>query len=114
MSENIHEATKAAFFKDWKDAPKEPERASGFQEGWYKGWDAASAEVAALRSALESMANASHQTLDTIKRENFVFDNLNDRWQKLAFTIYSDICQLSTDARHAIEDLDDSTAQEAK
>jgi hypothetical protein len=53
MSENIHEAKKAAFFKDWKDAPNEPQQALGFQNGWYKGWDAASAEVAALRSALE-------------------------------------------------------------
>ena len=57
---------------------------------------------ARLVEALESTANASRQTLDIIKRERFVFDDLTDRWQKLAFTIYTELTQASTDAKNAL------------
>jgi hypothetical protein len=61
-----------------------------------------SAREARLVEALESTANASRQTLDIIKRERFVFDDLTDRWQKLAFTIYTELTQASTDAKNAL------------
>mgnify|MGYP003491454126 CR=1 FL=1 len=62
----------------------------------------ATAREARLVEALESTANASRQTLDIIKRERFVFDDLTDRWQKLAFTIYTELTQASTDAKNAL------------
>jgi len=30
-----------------------------------------------------------------MRANGFVFDNLDDRWQKLAFTFYSDIAEMS-------------------
>ena len=35
----------------------------------------------------------------------FVIDNLDDRWQKLAFTLYTDIAALSTEAEQIITEL---------
>ena len=32
---------------------------------------------------------------DMMRRNGFVFDNLDDRWQKLAFTLYTDLVELS-------------------
>jgi len=42
-----------------------------------------------------------------MKRNGFVIDNLNDRWQKLAFTLYSEIVGLSTQAEHILEYLEE-------
>ena len=44
-----------------------------------------------------------------IKRNGFVFDDLNDRWQKLAFTFYTDIASLSTEAEHILEYLNEGS-----
>jgi len=35
----------------------------------------------------------------------FVIDNLEDRWQKLAFTLYTDIAALSIEAEQIITEL---------
>ena len=43
------------------------------------------------------------EALDTIKKHGFVFDNLDDRWQKLAFSLYTDLVELSHDATHILE-----------
>ena len=47
-----NEAQKQAFFRDWKDAPKDPAEALGFQQGWYKGYDA---HESAIRTAAEAL-----------------------------------------------------------
>jgi len=36
---------------------------------------------------------------------NFVIDNLDDRWQKLAFTLYTDIAAMSTEAEQILKAL---------
>ena len=37
-----------------------------------------------------------------MRREGFVIDDLDDRWQKLAFTLYSDLVASARDASAAI------------
>jgi len=39
---------------------------------------------------------------EMMRRNGFVIDNLDDRWQKLAFTLYTDIAALSTEAEQII------------
>ena len=38
-----------------------------------------------------------------MRSNGFVFDDLGDRWQKLAFTFYSDIAEMSMQARQLLE-----------
>ena len=40
-----------------------------------------------------------------LEDNGFVIDNLEDRWQKLAFTLYTDIAALSTEAGQIITEL---------
>jgi hypothetical protein len=39
-----------------------------------------------------------------MRREGFALDNLDDRWQKLAFTFYTQLVQQATDAEAILED----------
>lgn len=48
------------------------------------------AEIARLSGIAKSM-------LSMIERENFIFDGSGGRWEKLAFTLYSEIVQMSFD-----------------
>ena len=43
------------------------------------------------------------KALKIMGREGFVIDNLNDRWQKLVFTLYSELVGLSTEATDILE-----------
>ena len=58
-------------------------------------------ELQGMREFLEKISKKGEEMLAICERENFIFDNLEDRWQKLAFTFYSEIVQLSSDA-HSI------------
>jgi len=40
-----------------------------------------------------------------IEDNGFIFDNLDDRWQKLAFTLYTDIAALSTEAEQIVTEI---------
>ena len=42
--------------------------------------------------------------LEIMKREGFVIDNLEDRWQKLVFTLYTDLCEIDSIVRAALEE----------
>jgi hypothetical protein len=44
------------------------------------------------------------QALEKIKTHGFVFDDLDDPWQKLAFTLYSTICQVKDKAQGLFEE----------
>ena len=63
--------------------------------------------IAAAPEMLE--AHGKHSTvaeeaLAIIKRENYVFDNIdNDRWQKLAFTLYSVLVDIQARSRSEVE-----------
>ena len=50
------------------------------------------------------VSGEAYRTLNIIKKHHYVFDDLEDRWQKLAFTFYSNIAQLSDEAIKLIED----------
>ena len=45
---------------------------------------------------------------EKMRRNGFVIDNLEDRWQKLAFTLYTDIAALSTEAEQLLEAMSDT------
>ncbi len=44
---------------------------------------------------------------EKLVKNGFVIDNLDDRWQKLAFTLYTDIAALSSEAEQILEYLAD-------
>lgn len=44
------------------------------------------------------------RALAYIQKEGFVFDNLDDPWQKLAFSLYTDLCEIESRARHLLEE----------
>ena len=47
-------------------------------------------------------SKAPKEAVAIMKREGFVIDNLDDRWQKLAFTLYSMLVNNASMAEHAI------------
>ena len=70
---------------------------------------AADAREAALRAvnadllvACETTANRPLQAQEMMRREGFVIDDLEDRWQKLAFTLYTYLAENATQAEAAI------------
>ena len=66
------------------------------------------AELANQREFLEYVAGQSKAALAIIQREGFVFDHSGGRWEKLAFTLYSDLVAISTDARHRLEEMEEN------
>lgn len=44
------------------------------------------------------------RALEICRKHGFIFDNLDDQWQKLAFTFYSDICEINLEARRLFDD----------
>ena len=42
---------------------------------------------------------------EIMRRNGFVIDDLDDRWQKLTFTLYTDIAALSSEAEQLITEL---------
>jgi len=51
-----------------------------------------------LEEFLDKVSKKGNEMLTICEREKFVFDNLKNRWQKLAFTFYSEIVALSSEA----------------
>lgn len=63
------------------------------------------AEVARLREALEKVSEQQPVTLRMIEHNGFVFDSIGNEpgnWQHLAFSIYTDLCEVDTIARAAL------------
>jgi len=48
---------------------------------------------------VDAINEKQERCIKILEKEGFLFDNLNDKWQKLAFTFYSDICELSGKAK---------------
>jgi hypothetical protein len=46
-----------------------------------------------------------------METHGFVIDNLSDRWQKLAFTFYTDIARLSYDAEQLLDAMEEKETQ---
>ena len=66
------------------------------------------AEVVEFLAKVKGMV---HRDNEIMRREGFVIDNLDDRWQKLVFTLHTFIAELSTDAGHILEELEYEEAQ---
>ena len=52
---------------------------------------------------LETVKGKCDEEQAKMRSNGFVFDDLGDRWQKLAFTFYSDIAEMSMQARQLLE-----------
>jgi hypothetical protein len=64
-------------------------------------------QSATVKKFLEVVKGKVEEAKRMMKREGFVIDDLDDRWQKLAFTLYTDIVALSTEAEQILEYLTD-------
>ena len=59
------------------------------------------------KKALEDFEKAQQEILAIIRRENFVFDNTGGRWEKLAFSLYTEICSISSIAKQALTETEE-------
>lgn len=67
-----------------------------------------------LVEALGKIAQQQPMTLDMIRANGFVFDSIGrepGNWQYLAFTIYTDLCEVDSIARAALEQFQESKPQ---
>jgi len=64
-------------------------------------------QEATVARFLEMVKRKIEQEKLMMEQNGFVIDNLNDRWQKLAFTLYTDILGLSTQAELILEYLEE-------
>lgn len=97
------EAHQSAF-----EAATDSEASNAIAAAWNTR-DSAALDIAKQRldeaeKVLQSTSEASRKQLDIIQAEGFVFNGEGGRWEKLAFTLYSALVEVSTDARHWIED----------
>ena len=66
--------------------------------------ESAEAKLAGAVAIIRPASEESRKQLAIIEQEHFVFDNLEDRWQKLAFTLYSTLVGISGDAKKWLEE----------
>jgi hypothetical protein len=67
--------------------------------------DAALAREAALRLALEQISEQQQQTMAKLRKHGIVFDAIGadpSNWQHVAFSIYTDLCEVDSIARAAL------------
>lgn len=63
-----------------------------------------------LRLALERIAEQQPKTLEMIRHNGFIFTDIGNEpgnWQHLAFSIYTDLCEIDAIARTALERTND-------
>ena len=70
------------------------------------------AKLANQREFLKYVAGQSKEALAIIEREGFVFDHSVGRWEKLAFTLYSDLVAISSEARHQLEEIEENNDEQ--
>lgn len=56
-----------------------------------------------FQEVCEEVASGSDEAQEILRREGFVIDNLEDRWQKLAFTFYTMLASYSAKAIAALD-----------
>ena len=54
------------------------------------------------------------EALAICKKHKFVFDDLDDPWQKLAFALYSDLCEINSRSRQLFEDVCEEPTKKEK
>jgi hypothetical protein len=112
--ERIHRITEMLTEPDWQlgwvtndfyfllavvDRLKDKERSLEEELKW--NWR----ESSTLRHALDKVMDAQPAALRMIRENGFVFDDIGrepGNWKHLAFSLYTDICELSTLAHHAL------------
>ena len=56
---------------------------------------------------VEKVKGKAYEAQAVMRQNGFVIDNLEDRWQKLCFTFYTDIAALSSEAEQILEYLEE-------
>jgi len=64
-----------------------------------------------LRAALQASRRL-EETVDVMRRNGFVIDNLDDRWQKFAFTLYNIILRIDDEAGRVLDKTDPTLLHE--
>jgi hypothetical protein len=85
-----------------------------YQEEWARKADT---ENQALQEALEQTSQIQPRVLAMLRREGFKFETPLDQsegWEKLAFTLYSTICEVDSIARNAFPPLRRLTPNERR
>lgn len=92
-----------------EDRPPEPCNDSENPEQWARvaDWEYQRANRAEsirddMLEALESIKDLPGKCLAMFEREGFVFDGCGGKWEKLAFTLYSDIVSNAIQAKATI------------
>jgi hypothetical protein len=65
-----------------------------------------------IARAMERIAVQQPKTLDWLEANGIIFDNMDDHWQKVAFSVYTDLCEMDTIARSALARLDSGATEE--
>jgi hypothetical protein len=68
--------------------------------------DEARALAEQYRAALEQVEPIQQRVLETLRREGFKFEtplHLSEGWEKLAFSLYSTLCEVDAIVRHALD-----------
>jgi len=60
-----------------------------------------------VKAFLEKVRAQADREVEVMRANGFVIDNLDEPWQKLAFTLYTDIAALSTEAKQILEHLEE-------
>lgn len=82
-------------------------RLAAIARDWRYGRDVLA--LVEIAKDMERIAEQQSKTLDWLQANGIVFDNLDDHWQKVAFSIYTDLCETDTIARAALARLDSNT-----
>jgi hypothetical protein len=61
------------------------------------------ARIKTLEEALRWAASQQPEAVEIFRRENFVFDNKNGRWEKLAFTLYSMLVEIHSTSEQVLK-----------
>lgn len=61
-------------------------------------------ERGALTKALKRCAGFQPHALNIFRKHKFVFAGKGGRWEKLAFTLYTDLCAINSICRNALEE----------
>ncbi len=70
--------------------------------------EAAEAKLAVAKDVLNDIDPVSKQALEIITTQGFVFNKEGGQWEKLAFTFYNILVGASADARHALQNIEET------
>jgi hypothetical protein len=71
-------------------------------------------QLLAIAEAVALIAEQQQKTLSVLRQHGIVFDDIGadpGNWQHVAFTIYTDLCEVDTIARQALAALDSQEAE---